>query len=145
MDTKELRKLAEGATQGKWPDETWCSDFECNGRWAAIGPIHKQRDSEDEIDPNSDASKAAENDAAYIAACNPKTLLQLLDRIERLEKNQTAAWGAFREIAYMTGQHEDDAVLRGVARAMDAHSADGRLCAIKLRAREALRELDGEG
>ena len=67
MDTKKLRELAEKATQGEWVYESH-----------AIGAV---TDNPDILKQVASASGA---DAAYIAAANPQAIIELLDRVERL-------------------------------------------------------------
>jgi len=71
--TQELRKLAEAATVGVWK----ASGFSVNSKehgWATIANTELDYDG------------MAEN-AAYIAAANPAAILELLDRLEKAEKD----------------------------------------------------------
>ena len=68
MTTKELRKLAEAATQGEWEAEG-ALVWEREG--LSIASTHN--------------SKCAEN-AAYIAAASPTAIIEILDRVDAVEK-----------------------------------------------------------
>lgn len=79
----KLRELEKKATPGEWDETVWCGDLEAN-KWAAVGPQHEQAYSEDELDPSSEAGKAAERDAALIAEMRnalPK-IFEVLDLYE---------------------------------------------------------------
>lgn len=79
----KLRKLAEGATPGPWTP----SDH--NGpQWKISGP----RGEFHVIATTSQGND--EPNAAFIAAANPQTVLQLLDRVERLERTMGMALNA---------------------------------------------------
>jgi hypothetical protein len=75
--TQELRKLAEAATQGEWHQTPPSGIYQgrmivTDDRAACIGETHN--------------ANATEN-AAFIAAANPAAILELLDRVERAEKD----------------------------------------------------------
>jgi len=75
--TQELRKLAEAATQGPWiagDDED--SDY------YLVGPP-----SFGTVVTNPVVQLHALNNAEYIAAANPVAILDLLDRVEKAEKD----------------------------------------------------------
>jgi hypothetical protein len=59
IDTKQLRKLAEKALS---VDEAWFDEYEL------------------------EALQLGQPDTKYIAACSPDNLLQLLDRLDELER-----------------------------------------------------------
>lgn len=90
MIVMKLRKLAEAATQGKW--YTVDSPFGV-GTWLNAGsetgqPFNFVCDCEmplysEQVHPEQ-VEKSLEN-ATFIAAANPQTVLSLLDEIERLE------------------------------------------------------------
>jgi hypothetical protein len=88
MTLTELKQLAERATP-KWKSGVWCGDDD--NKWAAIGPQHKQTSDEWELDPESTAGKAAERDAAYIAAVSPDVILRLIAVAEAAN----ALWGNY--------------------------------------------------
>lgn len=82
IDTKELRKLAQAATPGGWyvegNDVYGCKDV---------------TDGEEEWHPviacaDDDEPVKYESNAAFIAAANPETILELLDRLEAAEKER---------------------------------------------------------
>jgi len=66
--TKELRKLAEAATQGKWESEDTRLYFPC-----LIGGFDLRH------------GQNGKANAAYIAAANPAAILDLLDRLEKAD------------------------------------------------------------
>jgi hypothetical protein len=75
--TQELRKLAEAATQGNWHQTPPSGIYQgrmivTDDRAACIGETHN--------------ANATEN-AAYIAAANPAAILELLDRVDKAEKD----------------------------------------------------------
>jgi hypothetical protein len=75
--TQELRKLAEAATQGEWHQTPTSGIYQgrmivTDDRAACIGETHN--------------ANATEN-AAYIAAASPAAILELLDRVEKAEKD----------------------------------------------------------
>jgi len=75
--TQELRKLAEAATQGPWiagDDED--SDY------YLVGPP-----SFGTIVTNPVVQLHALNNAEFIAAANPAAILELIDRVEKAEKD----------------------------------------------------------
>ena len=88
MNYKKLRKLAEQATPGPW--------FRSVGRvddydimTFAIGPVGDREDLEQYEDAfaytfttNDDGAR----NGAYIAACDPTTIIGLLDELEKLKK-----------------------------------------------------------
>ncbi|RYG84123.1 MAG: hypothetical protein EON59_13460 [Alphaproteobacteria bacterium] len=82
MDTSkiaELRRLAEGATQGEW----YWDDYRLRARpkdgvgshKLVLYPDHDRHRDYSEID-------ASEEDAAFIATFSPTTILALLDALE---------------------------------------------------------------
>ena len=83
LDLAALKRIAEAATPGEWTAEEWCGT---EGGWCAIGPHHEATEGEDYDDaPGSDCHARAQRDSVYIAAANPATLLQLIERLERAE------------------------------------------------------------
>ena len=77
MDTKklnELNELAKKATPGPW-FSIWVGDNMCS-----VSTDAQDDNKSIAIEP------IAENDAAYIAAANPQTILMLIEEIERLKK-----------------------------------------------------------
>lgn len=82
---KELRRLAEAATPGEWRhDDNWrvyCPSRQDIGvATTASGLVHSSKGTD-----RISRDEAAAN-AAFIAAANPATILEILDRLERAEK-----------------------------------------------------------
>ena len=92
-DTPSLRQLAEAATPGPWSPADWNDDFgdtlwtveasepEVLGAGqSSIWPdgIRKKRVAD------TDAGDNPTDDAAYIAAANPRAILELLDEVDAL-------------------------------------------------------------
>lgn len=63
VDLDALVALAEAATPGQWV---------ATGRWVRFG-LH-------------DREQISDEDAAFIAACDPQTVLALIERIRELER-----------------------------------------------------------
>ena len=89
IDTTKLRELAQKATPGPWTQwngHGWVSAGipESNTKGSMIGAGGQI--CETECDDFSDAQNR--RNAAYIAAANPATVLQLLDEIDRLQVNE---------------------------------------------------------
>lgn len=88
MNHKQLRKLALAATPGPW--------FRSNGRegdydiWTyEIGPVGSRKDLEQYEDAFAytiTTNEDGEANGAYIAACDPDTIINLLDEIATLKK-----------------------------------------------------------
>ena len=84
-DTSRLRALAEAATPGEWgvlPADTTeivsRSGYDIATTWDAM--------KNDRADVYNTDYKRTDQNAAYIAAANPQTVLALLDRIAELEE-----------------------------------------------------------
>ncbi|MBD5641853.1 MAG: hypothetical protein HDQ91_05495 [Desulfovibrio sp.] len=75
-----LKELAERATQGSWiaEENDYCYDYV----WRKMQMISNDSDILAVMEPLENAA----NDAAYIAAANPTVVLALIEKIERLEK-----------------------------------------------------------
>ncbi|HBN9649616.1 TPA: ead/Ea22-like family protein [Pseudomonas aeruginosa] len=96
-DHAELRRLAKAATPGPWtlyapedyqgPEELPGYGVECaEGRaivWGALEP---------------ETGCQFDRDAEFIAAANPKTILALLDEIDRLKAENDALRGALQAV-----------------------------------------------
>ena len=81
IDTNALRKLCKSATPGPWRS---LDDIQWNECVAEIGDLH--------VVPNENTELSdVKNDAAYIAAANPATVLALLDELDRLRTIESAA------------------------------------------------------
>jgi hypothetical protein len=90
MNYKKLRKLAEHATSGPW---FRCDKpFECPYSGAdtyEVGPIPDRLNNEQDEDAICQVFGTEHDSAAngaYIAACDPVTIIGLLDEIARLKK-----------------------------------------------------------
>lgn len=94
VDTTELRRLAMNATQGPWEWCCWDNDsfeivsggFDSEGR--VIGSTVVQPDASDE---EGYGGVKRREDADYISAANPATVLALLDEMDNNRKAMNAA------------------------------------------------------
>ena len=82
IDTKELRRLVQAATPG--PRVSQGRYIDTPRHTSYIGEVR------DQCGNWSDTEKSR-SDAAYIAAANPATISELLDRLEAAEK-EIASW-----------------------------------------------------
>ncbi|MCS8361542.1 ead/Ea22-like family protein [Pseudomonas aeruginosa] len=108
-DHAELRRLAKAATPGPWS---------CNRHWAIVGgPTLEFTNgaAQQQIAMACWQSWMREeelrNNAAFMAAANPKTILALLDEIDRLKAENEALRGALQAV-----QAEVDGNLRPLTR-----------------------------
>ncbi len=108
-DHAELRRLAKAATPGPWS---------CNRHWAIVGgPTLEFTNgaAQQQIAMACWQSWMHEeelrNNAAFIASANPKTILALLDEIDRLKAENEALRGALQAV-----QAEVDGNLRPLTR-----------------------------
>ncbi|MDI4068200.1 ead/Ea22-like family protein [Pseudomonas aeruginosa] len=108
-DHAELRRLAKAATPGPWS---------CNRHWAIVGgPTLEFTNgaAQQQIAMACWQSWMREeelrNNAAFMAAANPKTILALLDEIDRLKAENEALRGALHAV-----QAEVDGNLRPLTR-----------------------------
>ncbi len=99
MDTNKLKELAERATPGPWS---------CNRHWAIVGgPILEFTNgaAQQQIAMACGQSWMRDdelrNNAEFIAAANPKTILALLDEIDQLKAENEALRGALKQFAEM--------------------------------------------
>ena len=101
IDTDALRKLCKSATPGPWHVDSYAPGL--NEISTYTGKF-----SGDVIgSPQDDGWRVpsiSDNDAAYIAAANPATVLQLLDEIDRLRAIEAAA----RNLAKVKGRHHSE-------------------------------------
>jgi Ead/Ea22-like protein len=124
----ELRRLAEAATPGPWQV--------INGHYPGFreieGPSFQVSIVMSATNLTFSDGTQRETDAGFIAAANPQTILELLDKIDQLQadcekfKNQTfKAQAEYRTLseAYSQLQAERDALKKAV----DAMVADGWL------------------
>lgn len=85
-DHAELRRLAKAATPGEWRVQTGCSWRRIgtdNGDGDVLRPCTHPHDGWPDIE-------APVENLEYIAAANPKTILALLDEIDRLKAENEA-------------------------------------------------------
>lgn len=98
-DHAELRRLAKAATPGEWRVQTGCS-------WRRIGTDNGDGDvlrpCTHPHDGWPDIAAPVEN-LEYIAAANPKTILALLDEIDRLKAENEALRKIISECATACG------------------------------------------
>ena len=89
IDINSLRRLAQAATKGPWVSQ---------GRYIGT-PRHMSYIGEvrDQCGNWSDTEKSR-SDAAYIAAANPTTINELLDRLEEAEKEANKINGRMVEV-----------------------------------------------
>ncbi|HGN1040062.1 TPA: ead/Ea22-like family protein [Pseudomonas aeruginosa] len=99
MDTNKLKELAERATPGPWS---------CNRHWAIVGgPTLEFTNgaAQQQIAMACWQSWMHEeelrNNAEFIAAANPKTVLGLIDEVERLEEELSQCASALPGTYYM--------------------------------------------
>jgi hypothetical protein len=87
MNYKKLRKLAVSATPGPWfRSKGICGDFDI--MTYDIGPIGDRKDLEQYEDAFAYTITTNEDGAAngdFIAACDPNTIIDLLDEISTLK------------------------------------------------------------
>jgi len=89
-----LRKLCKSATPGPWRS---LDDIQWNECVAEIGDLH--------VVPNENTELSdGKNDAAYIAAANPATVLALLGELDRLRAIEAAA----SNLAKVKGRHNSE-------------------------------------
>jgi hypothetical protein len=84
-DLPTLLALARAATR-EWSSAVWYgTDEDGAASWAARGPRHDVINGEDE-EPAGPAHRRADADAAFIAACSPARVIELVERLERWER-----------------------------------------------------------
>lgn len=107
IDTNALRKLCKSATPGPWEWCCWDNDsfeivsggFDSEGR--VIGSTVVQPDASDE---EGCGGVKRREDADYISAANPATVLALLDELDRLRTIEAAALN----LAKVKGRHNSE-------------------------------------
>lgn len=88
IDAERLRKLAESATPGPWtmagtPERPWpCVSSWHERRGYLLHTMANVRETDPDVWPHMFETYC--RDAAYIAAANPATVLQLLGELDRL-------------------------------------------------------------
>ena len=127
IDINSLRRLAQAATKGPWVSQ---------GRYIGT-PRHMSYIGEvrDQCGNWSDTEKSR-SDAAYIAAANPTTINELLNRIEAAESDAVEqarlnGMGASREAALM-------AKLEAAEKDRDALRAENEALATNLRGKHSI-------
>lgn len=116
--THELRKLAEAATPGPWlyrPDNIddwgWVrTSHEEDGFKPLVAEALRgsMKDNSDFDEHRRNKTDPYYHNAAYIAAANPKTILELLDRIAELEGAEQRGYDAAKEQAANTAENTYD-------------------------------------
>ncbi len=117
-DTNKLKELAERATPGPWS---------CNRHWAIVGgPTLEFTNgaAQQQIAMACWQSWMHEeelrNNAEFIAANNPKTVLALLDEIDRLKAENEALRGALQAVVDdPTWRSNDNTLWPKIIKAMD--------------------------
>lgn len=97
IDREKLKALAESATPGPWvksaPGEVSSADYEVDGEIMC-----------DHIASGFGCGSSDPDDAAFVAAANPETILAMLAEIERLEREAKNDLIAYK--AVLERQHE---------------------------------------
>ncbi|MFK1397332.1 ead/Ea22-like family protein [Pseudomonas aeruginosa] len=99
-DHAELRRLAKAATPGEW-SAVWEEGDDT--AWPNLFPIIQAENGETVIGNEgfySDLERDKAN-AQFCAAANPKTVLALLDEIDRLKAENEVLRGALKQFAEM--------------------------------------------
>ena len=116
IDTTKLRQLAQHATPGPWEYSSWDINsfaivvgFDSPG--STTGEMIVYPDASDE---EGYGGVKLLNDAEYIAAANPATVLQLLDEIDRLRTIEAAA----RNLAKVKGRHHSEQAMNQLLEAL---------------------------
>ncbi|HEJ3365170.1 TPA: ead/Ea22-like family protein [Pseudomonas aeruginosa] len=99
-DHAELRRLAKAATPGPW-----VTDAQKNGAIFNIesesGDMCIAMSQENPAPTRLEINEQRRANAEWIAAANPKTILALLDEIDRLKAENEALRGAVEQLAEM--------------------------------------------
>jgi len=86
--TQELRKLAEAATQGEWwIDSHGMVMSQKGGRKMIFMTSERMGEPKRNPETGNLSRWPNDHDASYIAAANPAAILELIDRLERAEKD----------------------------------------------------------
>ncbi len=80
IDTKELRRLAELATGGEWIDDAYVGEDPYDDPDTPFVEIGGVKWMPSTLDVPAALDRYA--DASYIAAANPKAIIELLDMLE---------------------------------------------------------------
>lgn len=83
INLDKLERIARSASK-KWSSQVWCG--EASPQWTAIGPVHGQKESEWELDPDSSAGRKAETDSKFIGRFSPSVALSLIAEVRRLRE-----------------------------------------------------------
>ncbi len=84
LDLDALKFIAQAATPGPWKSDVW-NETDGYG-WRATGPHHEDNIDPMGSEPGCPEERAAQRDAAHIAAFPPDVVLALIAKIERLRK-----------------------------------------------------------
>jgi len=104
VDTTKLRELAQAATPGPWRSTDAIEWDECV---AEISYWHVFQEEGTEL-------SSMDNDAEYIAAANPATVLALLDEIDKLRTIEAAA----RNLVKVKGRHHSEQAMNQLLEAL---------------------------
>lgn len=115
QEHENLKALAEGATQGEWT----CKDFT-----DAPIPNYIVTRGFSSIARFSSHMEQNEGNAKFVAAANPKAILALLERLEKVTKHRDALMAVSR-YAYDRLGDEDPMMLRLVIKAEEATPQEG--------------------
>jgi len=88
MDVKHLRKIAEEATQTGW---------EFSGNYPFYVDVRKPASSLSKHDDKRPTYWRFQ-DGLFVAAFNPKTVLELLDKVESLQSDVNYLWKTIEEL-----------------------------------------------
>ncbi len=118
-DHAELRRLAKAATPGEW-SAVW--EEGDDAAWANLFPIIQAENGETVIGNEgfySDLEQDKAN-AQFCAAANPKTVLALLDEIDRLKAENEVLRGALQAVVDdQTWRSNDNTLWPKIIKALD--------------------------
>ncbi|AYN83421.1 ead/Ea22-like family protein [Pseudomonas aeruginosa] len=107
-DHAELRRLAEAATPGPWEYQAPLKVLAADRTWIVLIALSHANCREDKAN------------SRFIAANNPKTVLALLDEIDRLKAENDALRGALQAVVDdPTWRSNDNTLWPKIIKAMD--------------------------
>ncbi|HBO1943234.1 TPA: ead/Ea22-like family protein [Pseudomonas aeruginosa] len=107
-DHAELRRLAEAATPGPWEYQAPLKVLAADRTWIVLIALSHANCREDKAN------------SRFIAANNPKTVLALLDEIDRLKAENEALRGALQAVVDdPTWRSNDNTLWPKIIKAMD--------------------------
>ncbi len=90
LDLDALKLIAQAATPGPWKSDVW---IETDGYgWRATGPHHEDNIDPMGSEPGCPEERAAQRDAAHIAAFSPDVVIALIAEIQRLRRFDDPQW-----------------------------------------------------